>query len=259
VLLTQAKPKDAHALVLRWREPHDPLPVRIFRSANQPMTAANHWDSPPWLPTGPIGQPFYFCTHVRRLLEDIVTRTPEFRHIQVPRLLIGALQARNGRAHGLQARVTPLRFPHGHLQRRRRDTTFQVQRYFLGDHEFLYLMTFCLPRFQNQDFDDKFITLFHELYHIGPNFDGDLRRHHGRCQLHTRSQRQYDRHMAGLAREYLATGPDPALHAFLRLNFAQLQLRHGAVAGTVVPRPKVVPLLGEDFVGAAHAASLRAE
>jgi hypothetical protein len=120
--------------------------------------------------------------------------------------------------------------------------TFQVQRYFLGEYEFLYLMTFCLPRFLDQDFDDKFVTLFHELYHIGPDFNGDLRRHEGRCQLHTRSRRQYDKHMAALARAYLAGKPDPDLHAFLRLNFAQLQARHGAVASVIVPRPKIIPL-----------------
>ena len=49
--------------------------------------------------------------------------------------------------------------------------------------------------------------------------------------------------MAMLARSYLATKPDPALHAFLRLNYAQLRHRHGSVVGVVVPRPKLVPLL----------------
>ena len=118
-----------------------------------------------------------------------------------------------------------------------------MQRYFLDEREFLYLMTFCLPRFLNQEFDDKLITIFHELFHISPHFNGDLRRHDGRYQLHTHSQRHYDRHMAQLARSYLAGQPDPALHDFLRLNFAQLEQRHGAVLGIVVPRPKIVPLI----------------
>ena len=86
----------------------------------------------------------------------------------------------------------------------------------------LYLVTFCLPRFLDQDFDDKFITLFHELYHISPAFDGDLRRHAGRCDLHSNSKRLYDAHMADLARSYLSNGADHGLHDFLRLNFAQL-------------------------------------
>jgi hypothetical protein len=121
-----------------------------------------------------------------------------------------------------------------------------VQRYLVGGREMLYLLTFCLPRFLDQDFDDKFITLFHELYHISPSFDGDLRRHPGRCAIHSSSKRRYDQHMAALAREYLASRPDPALHAFLRLNFAQLERRHGSVVGAIVPRPKLIPVAASD-------------
>jgi hypothetical protein len=106
------------------------------------------------------------------------------------------------------------------------------------------LLTFCLPRYLEQDFDQKFITLFHELFHISPAFDGDLRRHGGRYQFHTHCQRSYDRRMVEYAREYLAGRPDPRLFGFLRMNFAQLQQRHGSVTGIIVPRPKIVPLVG---------------
>jgi hypothetical protein len=106
----------------------------------------------------------------------------------------------------------------------------------------LYLVTFCLPRFLDQDFDDKFITLFHELYHISPTFDGDLRRHAGRCEVHSHSKRLYDAHMAHLARSYLSNGADHGVHSFLRLDFAQLHHRHGGVVGVVVPRPRLLPV-----------------
>jgi predicted metallopeptidase len=242
-----AQPKEKRspwpALVLRWHEPDHPLPVRLLRAPMASHGGPTFAETPPWLVSGPTDQPFDFTGHVQRLLADIVGRCPEFAHIQVSRLLVGVLQARNGRVHGLQARVTPLRFPHGQLTKQQRGVTYQVQRYFRDDVEFLYLLTFCLPRFLDQEFDDKFITLCHELYHIGPECNGDLRRHHGRYQIHTHCQRHYDRRMADLARAYLACKPDPDLHAFLRLNFAQLQRKHGAVAGVVVPRPKVVPLL----------------
>ena len=45
-----------------------------------------------------------------------------------------------------------------------------------------------------------------------------------------------------MARAYLAHGPDPALHEFLRLDYAQLQHRHGSVVSVVVPHPKLVPV-----------------
>ena len=228
-------------LVLRWDSTRQTLPVRVI----QPVAARSGpvlGLGQPWHDTGPLGQPFDFTVHARRLLADVVARTPEFARIDVSRILISATQARGGRRHGLQARVTPLRFQHGQIIRQRRGVSYQVQRYFLDDLEFLYLLTFCLPRFLDQDFDDKLITLFHELHHIDPEFSGDLRRHAGRCPFHTASQRHYDKHMAELARAYLATKPDVRLHGFLRLNFAQLRARHGAVAAIVVPRPKQIPV-----------------
>jgi predicted metallopeptidase len=195
-------------------------------------------------PAPEASQPFDFCASVQRLVTDIAERCPDFRHLQVPRILVTVTQARGHHTHGLQARVTPLRFARGELVRKRRGVPYHIQRYFHGEQEYLYLLTFCLPRFQDQDFDQKFITVFHELYHISPQFDGDLRRHHGRYQFHSHSKCDYDKRMVAYAREYLAGKPDATLHAFLRMDFGQLQERHGAVAGVVVPRPKMIPLVG---------------
>jgi hypothetical protein len=229
-------------LILSWGGPDQPLPLRPVRLPPRSRGRAPHPDAWAALPTGPDGRPFDFCAHIRRLCADIAGRCEALRHIDVSRLLFGMTQARSGRTFGLQARVTPLRFPEGQLVRKRRGALYQVQRYFVGGHEMLYLVTFCLPRFLDQDFEDKFITLFHELYHISPAFDGDLRRHDGRCHVHSHSKRRYDEHMAALARAYLDGHPEPELYAFLRLNFAQLQRRHGSVLGVVVPRPKLIPL-----------------
>jgi hypothetical protein len=229
-------------LCLRWDATYQPLPLRPVRQPRGGRSRSLGLDAPPWLRTGPVGELFDFSENMRRLCADVAARCPELRHIDASRLLIGMTQARSGRAHGLQARVTPLRFHGGQLQRRRRGVRYQVQRYFVDGREMLYLVTFCLPRFLDQDFDDKFITLFHELYHISPAFEGDLRRHEGRYELHSHSKRDYDAHMAGLARAYLSNGADRQLHAFLRLDFAQLRHRHGVVAGVVVPRPRLVPI-----------------
>lgn len=225
-----------------WSENVRPLPLRVIRA---PLRSGVHplaFPTPVSPAAGPAERPFDFCGHVRHLCADIVRHCDTLRHVDIARLLFAVTQARSGRTHGLQARVTPLRFHEGRLRRQRRGVSYQVQRYFVGDQEMLYVLTFCLPRFLDQDFDDKFITLFHELYHISPAFDGDLRRHQGRYAIHSHSKRGYDEYMADLARSYLANGADPELHAFLRLNFAQLQQRHGHVVGVVVPRPKLIPI-----------------
>jgi len=226
-------------LELRW-DARSPLPVRTVQGT--PIRLLPSEQGPPWLDTGSHEQPFDFCERMRSLCAAIAEKCESLRHLDVSKMLITFTQARNDRRHGLQARVTPLRFREGSLTRRYRGVNFQVQRYFVDGREILYVLSFCLPRFLNQEFDDKFVTLFHELFHIGPDFNGDLRRHEGRYDIHTSSQRRYDEQMAELAREYLQSRPDASRHDFLRLNFAQLQHRHESVVGVLVPRPKVVPL-----------------
>jgi predicted metallopeptidase len=226
-------------LVLRWDTIDSPLPVRPVRS--------HHGTRGAFFPSlfGRVARPsdpLDFSNHVERLCRDIVARCPEFAHVRTEQVLFGFTQARNRRTHGLQARVTPMRLHGGRLVRRHRGVPYQVQRFIVDGVDVLYLMTFCLPRFLNQPFEDNLVTLFHELFHIGPQFDGDLRRHGGRYAVHTHSQRLYDQHVAKLARAYLATNPDPKLNAFLRLSFSQLRRRHGEIVGIVVPRPKLVPV-----------------
>jgi hypothetical protein len=243
-----------HPLILRWHQEIEPLPVRNIRGLRSSAPPAPPPPEPGiHLDTGPRDRPFDFCGHLRRLLVDVAQRCPQLGHVDMARVLLGVTQARSGRRHGLQARVTPLRFARGALTRKRRGATYQVQRYFLGDHEYLYLMTFCLPRFLDQEFDDKLVTVFHEMFHLSPACDGDLRRHNGRYHLHTHNQKGYDRHMLELARSYLNSRPEPRLHHFLRLNFSQLLRRHGAVHGIVVPRPKIIPLLDSVVKSAAFA------
>lgn len=176
------------------------------------------------------------------LITDVISHCPEFQHIDLTRLLVTATGARNRSRYGLQARVTPMRFAAGATTRRYRGTDYQVQRYVLDGRELLYLVTFCVPRFLDQPFDEKLVTVFHELYHIGPRFDGDLRRHAGRCTFHTHSKKGYDARMADLVKRYLATHPDPDRLDWLRLRAAELATRFNGVYGTVIPRPKMVPV-----------------
>jgi len=230
-----------------------------------PLPSAYHWDSyqppprlglrlsnrrpirvpdpPASIDTGPESRPFDLTKALHWLCEDIVSRTSAFHHIDLSRVLFSIIKARNGRGHGLQARITPLRFKNGAMVTRHRGTLYQTQRFTLNGRELLYIVTFALPRFMNREFQDRLVTIFHELYHISPSFDGDLRRHAGRYCAHTHSKKGYDEHMTRLVAEYLKNGADAARHAFLKLSFAQLCRRHGSVVGLHLPRPKLIPLL----------------
>lgn len=186
--------------------------------------------------------PFDFTTAMRCLCDDVVRRTPELSHVQMPQVAVAFAQARRRVMHGLQAKLTPLRFEHGGLITQRGRHRWTIRRMFHGDVEILYILTFYLPRFLDQPFEEKLITVFHELFHISPRFDGDIRRMEGRYHVHSHSQKEYDREMALLSQRYLESNPDPRLWSFLRLRFDELTRHHAGVVGLKLPIPKLIPL-----------------
>ena len=79
----------------------------------------------------------------------------------------------------------------------------------------LYILNFYLPRFLDLPLDEKLTTVAHELWHIGPRFDGDLRRFRGRCYAHSGSQRKYDAQVKRLVAAWLAAAPPAGMFEFL--------------------------------------------
>ncbi len=184
---------------------------------------------------------FDFTLHVRRLCVDMAGRLPELSHIDMARVAIRFCQARRASRFGVHASLTPMRFEGGQLQSRRRGRTWTVERLFDDSgREMLYLLSFYLPRFLDRPFEEKVSTVIHELWHIGPAFDGDLRRHPGRCYAHSHSQKQYDALMDSLARKWLALSPPSAVYDFLHCNFHQLERRHGSIHGQRIRTPKLL-------------------
>ncbi|SFI77530.1 putative metallopeptidase [Planctomicrobium piriforme] len=186
--------------------------------------------------------PFDFTQSMVALCHDITERHEAFAHIDVSRIAVCFSQTRSRVLHGLQAKLTPMRFEGGALECRRRGRKWTVQRLYVGQREMYYILTFYLPRFLDHTFSEKFITILHELYHISPNFDGDIRRFGGRYHVHSASQQDYDGQMDVYAREYLSSKPPEQLYNFLRHDFRTILRQHGGVIGLQVPIPKLIPL-----------------
>lgn len=188
--------------------------------------------------------PLDFTARIRLVCDDMVARLPELSHIEMSRVAVAFTQARRQVLHGLYASLTPLRFKGGALTGRRRGRTYRIQG--LRDasgREMLYILRFCLPRFLNLDLREKLITVVHELWHISPEFNGDIRRHAGRYHAHTHSQAKYDAQMGVLADNWLSLEPPDELWEFLRYDFHALHNRHGRIVGVRIPRPLLVPVV----------------
>lgn len=185
---------------------------------------------------------FDFTLHIDRLCRRLAADMAELAHVDMAHVAVAYCQSRVRGLHGLQASLTPLRFEGGSLTIVRRRKKWTIQRLYGPDgQERLYILSFYLPRFLNQSFEEKLTTVFHELWHISPEFNGDLRRHPGRCYAHSSSQKEYDRAMWQLACQWLDQNPPPEIYDFLRLNFSQLCQQHGRVFGQRIRRPLLIP------------------
>lgn len=194
------------------------------------------------VPVSHLSAGFDFTLHARKLCAAMAERLPELHHVQMDRVAVGFRQTRKRVSHGLQASLTPMRFQDGSLFTERGGRRWTLQRLYdpLGK-ELLYILTFYLPRFLEQTFREKLVTVLHELWHISPQFDGDLRRHPGRCYAHSSSQRHYDAEMEQLADRWLSTPSTAEVDGFLRLSFQELRGRHGTIYGARVATPKLMP------------------
>lgn len=156
------------------------------------------------------------------------------------RVIVTFAQTRSPVEWGMQARLTPLRFENGAVTQMRNGRRWAVQRLFHQGQEMLYILSFFLPRFLNLSYREKLITVFHELYHISPAFDGDIRRFEGSCYMHTGSQANYDLQMAKFVDQYVRMRSPVSLRSYLRHDFASLKQAHGPVVGLKLPVPRVI-------------------
>ncbi|MEN6450981.1 MAG: hypothetical protein ABFC96_10860 [Thermoguttaceae bacterium] len=186
---------------------------------------------------------FDFTLHMQKLCADVAGRLDQLRHVEMARVAVSFAQTRRAGRQGMYASLTPLRFAGGRLHTIRRKRRWGIQRLYDADgREMLYILEFYLPRFLDLPFREKLTTVLHELWHIGPKFDGDLRRLGGRCYAHGASTKQFDAHAEALVDRWLSLGAPESLYGFLRSDFRELAAMHGRVYGRKIPNPKLVPL-----------------
>lgn len=186
---------------------------------------------------------------IRLLCNDIVARSPHLHHVDMDLVAVSIAHTRRNGRHGMWGSLTCLRFENGSRTIERNGVPYVLQsvRNPAGN-EMLYLLKFYMPRFLDLEFHEALSTVVHELWHISPNFDGDLRRFPGRYHGHGPSKNAFDEQVDEVTLDYLARNPPEEVLAFLRQDFHQLYTQYGRLHGTVIRQPRMIPAaaLGRD-------------
>lgn len=160
----------------------------------------------------------------RILIHLVCEAVPSFRHFDPNKIAISVSPSRTSGRHGLWAYVVPLRYVGGGEKRK---TTF---RGFLGAYHYespdiekhcpgaLYLMSFVVPKFFRHSTRERAETIVHELYHIHPEFRGDLRRFPAPHRHHGPTPKEFHRQVKRLTDELYQNAPELLQHPLLRMN-----------------------------------------
>jgi hypothetical protein len=180
---------------------------------------------------------------LERLVADVAGKVEEFGHIDPLRVMLCVSSTRSGGVHGVYAKIHPLRFAGGarsmEVKKGRRSALLTMPTVIHRQIEMLYVIYFLVPRFFNLPKRDKLVTVFHELYHISPLFDGDIRRFPGRNFAHGSSRKRYNVLMDELVEKYLSLPGCSEVTDFLDSDLESLRSRYLAIVGRKFPVPKV--------------------
>ncbi len=185
---------------------------------------------------------FDFTGSMALLVEDIVKVHPAFGHIDLKNVFI-AISPSNGSRNGVLAKLRPMRFEGGSKRKTVRGIEYIAPEVNIKGNNILYIVYFHLPRFLNHsEYKFRLATVLHELYHISPLFNGDVRRFPGKNYAHGSSRKKYDALINNYTSEYIRSTNNPELGAFLKSKYSELKRKYGSVYGDMVRIPRSKPV-----------------
>ena len=176
---------------------------------------------------------------LEEILVDLCRTLPEFAHIDPARLLVCLAKARTRGPGGVYAKIIPQRFADGSPFKTVKGHRYALPQIPTPRGDVLYLIYVYTPRFFEQPFERRVLTLIHELYHIAPAFDGTLRRIGQRA--HGASREQFNDNLQPLVERYLVAAPVSDAMTVLRESLQELS-RRATLVGRTLPVPKAVRL-----------------
>ncbi|VVB89674.1 Uncharacterised protein [uncultured archaeon] len=181
---------------------------------------------------------FDFTGNMKLLVEDIVRTHPFFAHIVLNNIFV-AISSSNGSRNGVVAKLRPMRFEGGLRAKRVRGIEYTAPDVNVNGNKILYIVYFHLPRFLNHaDYKNKLSTVLHELYHISPQFNGDIRRFPGKNYAHGSSRKKYDKLINTYTEEYIKSTAHPELSFFLKYKYSELRRKYGTICGDTIRIPR---------------------
>lgn len=173
-------------------------------------------------------QACYYLNKLEILINNITKAVPEFSHIDTGKILFSLKSSPKNSDNGYYAEVKCLsNTPFDFISDGRITKHYYSDCLFKNGIPALYLIVFTVPCFVDLNLREKICTIMHELYHISPLFNGELRLFNGKNCLHGPQPEKFDEYMYYLADIFLSKYK--SLDKLFSLDYEKLNEKHGSI------------------------------
>jgi len=179
---------------------------------------------------------------ISHLIADITSRVQIFEHIKPDRLLVCTATNRRKCRSGTYGKLVPLRFENGSEALNYKGKCYSMPRIINNGKQILYIVYLYIPRFFNLKPIEKLRVIFHELFHISPEFNGDIRRF-GKIKIsHGHSRKKFDSLFQNELNDFYNYIKMTRYIDFLEMDIDSLQKNFKKVLHRRMKVPKPLPI-----------------
>lgn len=175
------------------------------------------------------------------IIHDIIKATDEFKSYDLNRILICCASSRNDFKGATYGKLLPLRFKDGSEIISYNNRHYTIPKVKINNIEILYIIYFYIPKFFNLSVGDKVKVIFHELYHINPEFNGDIRRMGNFKSAHGHSRKAFEEKYIVYAETFLKTIKNSPYFHFLEMNYEDIHNQFKKILYQRMKQIKPVP------------------
>lgn len=175
------------------------------------------------------------------LIREISARSQFFSHIEPEKVVVClGSNKKNGRG-AIYGKLVPLKFQHGSEVLTFRGRIYTIPEIINNGVPQLYAVYFYIPKFFNLSAQEKLNVIFHELYHISPEFNGDIRRMGKVKKAHGSSKKRFDSNFKKEVKLFYEYISGTAYIDFLNMDSKSLQNNYRVYARRMkIPKPVIV-------------------
>ncbi len=175
------------------------------------------------------------------IIKQITIQSRFYSHIDINRLIICLGSNKRNSRGAVFGKLVPFKFKGGLNILSYRGKYYTMPEIVKNGTAILYAIYFYLPKFFDLPAEEKLNVIFHELHHISPEFNGDIRRMGNVKKAHGYSRKHFDLKFEKYVKSFYEYISNTTYMDFLKMDSKSLRNNYQLYATRMkIPKPVIV-------------------